>query len=59
MPYVVERIVAQGEEVNKRRVFIPTGASGLLTRSQHHSPLCNYHHHKPSNIRRSKEWMTE
>lgn len=25
MPYVVERIVAQGPELNKDRVFIPTG----------------------------------
>ena len=25
MPYVVERIVAQGRELNKDRVFIPTG----------------------------------
>lgn len=25
MPYVVERIVAQGKELNKDRVFIPTG----------------------------------
>ena len=25
MPYVVERIVAQGKAVNKDRVFIPTG----------------------------------
>lgn len=27
---MVERIVAQGKEVNKDRVFIPTGASFLL-----------------------------
>lgn len=25
MPYVVERIVAQGRQLNKDRVFIPTG----------------------------------
>jgi ribose 5-phosphate isomerase A len=25
VPYVVERIVAQGRELNKDRVFIPTG----------------------------------
>lgn len=25
VPYVVERIVAQGHELNKDRVFIPTG----------------------------------
>jgi hypothetical protein len=25
VPYVVERIVTQGPEVNKDRVFIPTG----------------------------------
>lgn len=25
VPYVVERIVAQGKEFNKDRVFIPTG----------------------------------
>jgi len=25
VPYVVERILAQGEEANKNRVFIPTG----------------------------------
>jgi ribose 5-phosphate isomerase A len=25
VPYVVERIVAQGPELNKDRVFIPTG----------------------------------
>jgi hypothetical protein len=27
VPYVVERIVQQGESVNKGRVFIPTGTS--------------------------------
>jgi len=27
VPYVVERIVAQGAEVNRNRVFIPTGMS--------------------------------
>ena len=27
VPYVVERIVAQGAEVNRNRVFIPTGTS--------------------------------
>ena len=26
VPYVVERIVQQGVEANKKRVFIPTGA---------------------------------
>lgn len=26
VPYVVERIIQQGKEVNKGRVFIPTGA---------------------------------
>lgn len=28
VPYVVERILAQGSSVNKDRVFIPTGRSG-------------------------------
>lgn len=30
VPYVVERIVSQGPEVNKDRVFIPTGTSLLV-----------------------------
>ena len=30
VPYVVERIVGQGPELNKDRVFIPTGSSHLL-----------------------------
>lgn len=34
VPYVVERIVSQGPEVNKDRVFIPTGAYQV-----HHAPL--------------------
>jgi len=31
VPYVVERIVAQGAEVNRNRVFIPTGTSKHLS----------------------------
>ncbi|TBU57268.1 ribose 5-phosphate isomerase [Dichomitus squalens] len=36
VPYVVERIVAQGKEVNKDRVFIPTGfqSKELIVKSQ-------------------------
>lgn len=35
MPYVVERIVQQGFEANKGRVFIPTGALSWLKESIH------------------------
>lgn len=31
VPYVVERIVQQGEAANKGRVFIPTGSSACLS----------------------------
>jgi ribose 5-phosphate isomerase A len=34
VPYVVERIVAQGHELNKNRVFIPTGTYPITIHSQ-------------------------
>jgi hypothetical protein len=37
VPYVVERIVAQGKAMNKDRVFIPTGSSHLYDSIFHYS----------------------
>lgn len=37
VPYVVDRILAQGREANNGRVFLPTGANGLPRLHIHHS----------------------
>lgn len=58
MPYVVERIVAQGVEVNKGRVFIPTGAFASWPVPPLHSPHCHHHHLIPD-ILHKKQRMVE
>ena len=39
VPYVVDRIVAQGEEINRNRVFVPTGR--FCPVDSNHADVCH------------------